>query len=329
MNATVSSLRDIETCVVQDGNLVERILAMDKLAPELRHSIGRRFSELASMHSLLRSLPQASGTGRLRGEARGVETLVSELLRRDRGERLLYIPARATMGRAAVVIKAQAWAAVCRAIRELNPDGSELGDAEVQAEAAVLELLAEDVYLSVLDGPASDEVRRLAATRLVELWDLRPDLALDPHAQALMAVWNSRALNPPAFGTLLGSSELVGLSLGLDREWFEFAAACFGNQDILAALEEFLFGLSHEELVEARLVVSEKGPIGREDIAMILGGQRDYPEAATSDPRDMYRFYEFRRRRSRVRSSAGLPGPRATLEEYYLQWGLGATGLIS
>lgn len=322
MNPAIDSSPNSGFQAAQDEARIQNMLAQEELTPELRQSITGRFRELASLHALLRTLPKISCADRLNGRTRGPDTLVAELLRRDRGERLLYVPARATIGRTAAVIKAQAWAAMCRALGGASGSKTGVDLPDVQAEAAVLELLTEDVYLSVLDGPASEAVRRLAALRLVALWDLRPEPALDPQAQALIAVWNSRANNPPAFGTLLGSSELVGLSLGLEKAWFEFAAACFEDKEVLASLEEFLFGLSYEELQQARLAVARKGPLGKNDINLIFGAHRDFPEAATDDPRDLYRFYEFRRRRSRVRSAAGLPGPQATLEEYYLQWSL-------
>ncbi len=272
------------------------------------------------MRSVLDRMPATSSSSMLHSESRNHDSLIVELLRRDRGERLLYLPARAVFGRTVAVAEAQAWSALVRVCAQLDVSAVRMGGAVQNATQMVLGLMAEDAYRDMLDGDAPETTRAAAARRLVKLWDSRPNGAPDPAAEALVAVWTSRRLTPPAFGTLIGSSELMGLSMGLDEHWFNFAEQRFPDQDVGEALAEFLFGLSHEEIAKAQTFVMEHGPVGPQGLSEFMGSKRDFPEAASPDPRDLYRFYEARRRAAKVRALTSTPGPKATLEELYLRW---------
>lgn len=294
--------------------------AIFEAAPEAYRAVRARFAELGGMRSVLERMPKTSSRTRLYSSSRDGDTLVAELLRRDRGERLLYLPARAVFGRAVAVAEAQAWSALVRACSQAGVAPARSRGAEAHATEAVLGLMAEDAYRDMLDGDAPERTRAAAARRLVALWDARPDGEPDEAAEALVAVWASRRQSPPAFGTLIGSSELMGLSMGLDDRWFAFAGERFPDRDVSEALAEFLFGLSHEELGKAQAFVSANGPMGPEGLSELTGGARDFPEAASPDPRDLYRFYEARRSAAKARQASGSAGPKATLEELYLRW---------
>lgn len=298
----------------------EAFSAVYEAAPEAYKAVRARFAELSVMRSVLDRMPAASSSSKLHSELRNQDSLIIELLRRDRGERLLYLPARAVFGRAVAVSEAQAWSALVRVCAQLGVSTARMRGAEQNATQMVLGLMAEDAYRDMLDGDAPEATRAAAARRLVKLWDSRPNGAPDRAAEALVAVWTSRRLTPPAFGTLIGSSELMGLSMGLDEHWFNFAEQRFPDQDVGEALAEFLFGLSHEELAKAQAFVGAHGPVGPDGLSELIGSKRDFPEAASPDPRDLYRFYEARRKTAKIRALTMTPGPKATLEELYLRW---------
>lgn len=301
----------------------EAFAALYTAAPEAHGAVRSQFSILESMRAALDRMSPVSQATRLCAEVRNEESLIVELLRTDRGDRMLYLPARAVFGRAVAVAEAQAWAALVRACTLSKVPETLSKSADSNATIAILGLMAEDAYMDTLRSEAEETLRRAAAKRLVSLWDSRPRNLADPAAAALVAVWSSRRRSPPIFGTLLGSSELIGLSMSLDEGWFAFAKEKFSVNEVAMALAEFLFGLSNEEIESAKAHIALHGPQDPQGLEQFLGESRDYPEAASPDPRDLYRFYEARRAMARTRVVSGAPGPRATLEDLYLQWTLG------
>jgi len=296
--------------------------ALFETAREAFDAVRSKFSILEEMRAALDRMPAVSGSTRFCAELRTEDSLIEELLRTDRGDRTLYLPARAVFGRAVAVAEAQAWSALVRACTRSNVPEQRSRGADASATTAILGLMAEDAYLDMLRGDAPEEVKRSAAKRLVSLWDARPGNLADRAAAALIAVWSSRRRSPPVFGTLLGSSEIMGLSMSLDENWFSFAGDRFADPEVAQALAELLFGLSHEEIQEAKAFIARNGPQDPRGVEDLFGKTRDYPEAASPDPRDLYRFFEARRAAARARAVSGAEGPRATLEELYLRWTL-------
>lgn len=296
--------------------------ALYETARESYTAVRSKFSVLDELRAALDRMPAVSGSTRFCAELRTEDSLIEELLRTDRGDRILYLPARAVFGRTVAVAEAQAWSALVRACTLSRVPELASRDADASATTAILGLMAEDAYLDILQGGAPEEVKRSAAKRLVALWDARPRDLADHAAAALVAVWSSRRRSPPIFGTLLGSSELIGLSMSLDEDWFDFARERFADDEVALALAEFLFGLSHEEIQTAKSYIALNGPQDPRGLEELFGKSRDYPEAASADPRDLYRFFEARRAAARTRAGTGAEGPRATLEELYLRWTL-------
>lgn len=292
-------------------------------APDAYAIVRSRFEAVGDMRAALGRLPPAAAASRLGSVPRTEESLIEELLRDDRGDRLLYLPSRAVFRRSVAAAEAQARSALARACAGAGIRGGPLASAQEHATRAVLALMAEDAYLDILDDEAPEPVKRSAASRLIALWDSDLDGGLDDSTEALVAVWASRKSCRPAFGTLLGSSELVGLSMSLDGRWFAFAGERFTDPRVYQALAEFLFGLSHEELEACGAHIDANGPQDAAGVEALFGGHREYPEPASADPRDLYRFYEARRGAAKRRAATGAPGPRSTLEGEYLLWAMG------
>ncbi len=300
----------------------EAFSSLYEAAREEYTAVRSKFSILEELRAALDRMPAVSGSTRFCAELRTEDSLVEELLRTDRGDRILYLPARAVFGRAVAVAEAQAWSALVRACTQSRVPEHYSRSADASATTAILSLMAEDAYMDMLRGSAPEGIKRSAAKRLVSLWDARPRELADHAAAALVAVWSSRRRSPPIFGTLLGSSELIGLSMSLDEDWFGFARERFADDEVALALAEFLFGLSHEEIRTAKAYIALNGPQDPQGLEELLGKSRDYPEAASADPRDLYCFYEARRAAARTRANTEAEGPRSTLEELYLRWTL-------
>jgi hypothetical protein len=142
------------------------------------------------------------------------------------------------------------------------------------------------------------------------------------HLPALDALWNARDSSPPAFGTMNATSELLRLTIAMSNEWQEFLVAHVATNETRWAMEEFLFGLSYEELlsVRATLVSSGINAIGHDEIPSYLGSRPAYGIINSSDYRAIYNFYVDRRDTARYRQRLAVPGPGRTLEEIYLRY---------
>ena len=143
-------------------------------------------------------------------------------------------------------------------------------------------------------------------------------------APVLDAVWNARRNLAPAFGTMIGTSELLILSMAMDDQWCRFISSRMGNEDAAMAMEEFLFGISWEEIqkVKQRICDKKVSAIDSKEAAHILGRPADAfkPKTDVFEPRDFYLLYSVRRDNARARLRLNLPGPHYTLEDHYMRF---------
>jgi hypothetical protein len=119
-----------------------------------------------------------------------------------------------------------------------------------------------------------------------------------------------------------GSSELLRLTIDLGVDWKEFLVDQTAENETLWALEEFLFGLSFEEIqtVRSRLTSFGIAAVNNDEIRSFLGKKPAYDIVTGSDFRAIYNFYMDRREAALLRKRIGTPGPQRTLEEIYLRY---------
>jgi hypothetical protein len=119
-----------------------------------------------------------------------------------------------------------------------------------------------------------------------------------------------------------GTSELFRISIDLGADWEEFLKARGNDSETRWALEEFLFGLSFEEIDDVRSRLSRFGilAVGGDEVRSYLGSRPAYTIVRDSDPRAIYDFYVDRKDAAAFRERTAVPGPRKTLEEMYLQF---------
>jgi hypothetical protein len=184
-------------------------------------------------------------------------------------------------------------------------------------------LMAEEVYFSCLEDPGfSQDVKMNLANDLISLWDSGTDPRTIQHLPSLDALWTARDSSPPAFGTMKGTSEVLRITIDMDKDWQQFLVAHVSTDETRWALEEFLFGLSHEEIntVRSRLIQSGINAVGHDEIPSYLGCDPTYGIINSSDYRAIYNFYVDRRDAARFRKRVSAPGPRRALEEIYLKY---------
>jgi hypothetical protein len=184
-------------------------------------------------------------------------------------------------------------------------------------------LMAEEVYFSCLDDSGfSQEIKLNLANDLIMLWDSGTDPRTVRHLPALDALWTARDSSPPAFGTMNATSELLRISIDMGEDWQDFLIANVSINETRWALEEFLFGLSYEEInsVRSRLIKFGINAVGHDEIPSFLGSRPAYGIINSSDYRAMYDFYVDRRDAARLRQKLSVPGPGRSLEEIYIKY---------
>jgi len=112
------------------------------------------------------------------------------------------------------------------------------------------------------------------------------------------------------------------ITIDLDDDWRDFLMVEASNNEARWALEEFLFGLSWEEIKEVRSTLTRFGitAVNYDQIRLYLDSKPAYSMVGGEDPRAFYDFFIERRDACTFRKKVSAPGPRHTLEEIYLKY---------
>ena len=305
----------------EETDLVEKIrVYLDSTDHEEGELVKRRFECLNTLGAAISQYPSIREAQTLRGIQRSEEQLLQALCSFASPSHLLHIPARVVAARGYLVAKFQAFSL----LHILAGDKKEFYRPIRKAILSVIHtLMAEEVYFSCLEDPGfSQEVKFHLANDLISLWDSGTDPRLVRHLPALDALWTARDSSPPVFGTMNGTSELLRITIDMGEDWQEFLVAHVSVNETRWALEEFLFGLSYEEInaVRSRLVKFGINAVGHDEIPSYLGSRPAYGIINSSDYRAIYNFYVDRRDAARFRQRLSVPGPGRALEEIYLKY---------
>lgn len=286
--------------------------------PEEADLVLRRFDDLREYGKAITRFPSVTLSQVIQGKERNEQTLVSSLCHISHRTGFLHTPTRVVASRSFLVAKSHAFSLLALVCGDNPPLLREIRHVIFSTACA---LMAEDVYLSCLEDPDFPvEVKEQLAADLVHLWDRGIDPRASQHVPALEALWFVRNENCPSFGTMDGSSELFRLSLELGSDWQDFLLHNLADSQVQSALEEFVFGLSYEEIEEIRRILAHRGilAINTEELRVFLGKRNSYSEIIPEDPRSLYDFYVERKEAARFRCRSKQAGPWKTIEEMYL-----------
>ncbi|MDR3337285.1 MAG: hypothetical protein LBT16_08790 [Treponema sp.] len=295
---------------------------LDGVCPEESSLIRSRFSALKQLGAAITQFPPVRNHERLREELRDWNTLMGSLDSFNSKTRLLHLPTRIVASKTFFVAKCHAFSLTAKLVRD---HGSFYDEIRQVIFSVVCSIMAVEVYFSCLEDPIfPQEIKKTLLEDLISLWDSGVELNSAKHRPALEALWTARDSAPPSFGTMDGGSELVRISLSLGKDWHEFLVTKLEEEEPLAALEEFLFGLSYEEIKEVRSRLTRFGihAIGHDEVRSFLGTRPAYTMVKAGDPREIYDFYIERREMALYRKQGAIPGPKQTLEEMYLRFRL-------
>ena len=305
----------------EEANLVDNIVIfLESQGSEEKTLVKQRFKCLNTLGQAVSQYPSIRENQKLRGIERSEEQLLEALCSFASPSNLLHIPAKVVATRSYLVAKYQAFSLLHLLVGGEKQFFHSLRKVNL---SIIHTLMAEEVYFTCLDDPEfSQEIKYKIAYDLVSLWESGTDPRSVRHLPALDALWTARDSSPPAFGTMGGTSELLQITMNMGPDWKDFLLAHVSINQTKWALEEFLFGLSFEEIaaVRTRLIKFGINAIGRDEIPSYLGSRPAYGIINSSDYRAMYNFYVDRRDSSRYRQRRSALGPLRTLEEIYIKY---------
>lgn len=273
----------------------------------------RLAASVALFPSLLETHDSASGM-------RTPQGLIDSLIEHQgSGDSSLRLPSKVSLGKAFLIAKIHAFATMAQQSARIDELKATSAAFQNEVISMMFSLMVEDVYMNLIkDTSQPKEYRREWASSLLLLWEHRNDQTIAAVAPVLQSVWNARRRLAPAFGTMMGTSELLLISVQMDDQWTQFIKVKLGEEGVTDAMEEFLFGLSYEQIQRVRTVLSDLGvgSIGRDDVSEVLG--EHIKADAGQDYRDFYNLYTVRRDNARARSRMFLDGPHKTLEDHFI-----------
>ena len=305
-------------------DLVQNLRAKLKVtAPDRLEILDRRLKDLKKLATAITNFPSLLQRTNLNTTVRTPAALVDNIISyQEDGDTLLHMPSKATLGKGFLVTKIHTFFSMSKLAKRF----AEMDDKEVkkyydETVSMMFTLMAEDVYMNLIkDKSLSMDLRQELANALIILWEHRSDQTISDIAPVLQAVWNARRTLAPAFGTMMGTSELLLVSIQMDAQWTQFIKKRLGDQEVSQAMEEFLFGLSYEQILRLRAILREQGvkAIGRDEVSSYLGER--VKTDVSMDYRDFYLLYTVRRDNARARQRLHLPGPTKTLEDFFIRF---------
>ncbi|MCL2243590.1 MAG: hypothetical protein FWC03_03880 [Treponema sp.] len=304
-------------------------LIIDKAVNWLKDNNPQDYTLIKERLHLLRNLgiavfnyPSIKKTGFLRGILVDQNELSKTLLAFSPASHLLRTPSKVVALRSFLVAKYHAFSLLSELTKKNTGLYNQVNNITF---SVVFTLMAENVYFSCLDDPGfSSNTKEKLAEDLIALWDSGTDPRSIHHLMALSSLWSARDSAPPSFGTMDGNTELLRISIdmGKETEWEDFLKEESTNDKTRWALEEFLFGLSYEEILQVRGRLNRYGifAVSHDEVRSYLDSKPVYSVVNDHDPRAIYDFFIERKDACTLRKRVSAPGPLHTLEEIYLKY---------
>ncbi|MEL3907864.1 MAG: hypothetical protein P1P64_02485 [Treponemataceae bacterium] len=287
---------------------------------EVVHGISEELLRLENLANAMSAFPSVIATSKFAGDVRSEETLLQKMCSDANLMRELSFPTKSILGRSYLFAKFNFFIGLAMLAENYLLPKTYVKNLTDVARNVMFSIMAEDVYISILKNQNVNETLKKKISKfLTQLWEYRIDSNVEKFAYALSKVWRAREQIAPVFGTMLGTSELFLLSMELDEMWQKFMIAKIHIEEVSMTLEEFLFGISYENINLLRKELRRKGisSIGRQEVDRLLGTQQQFEK---NDPRQFYYSYIERHNNAFARKQLGVAGPKSTLEEHYISF---------
>ena len=296
------------------------------ISPETLDVFANRIADLERLTQNIAHFPSLLKNQSQLGAMQDQKNLVESLLSQKGSDKSLHLPSKAILGKGFLVAKFNVFISMSKIAVEYRFKHSEIAAYRKAALQLMFTIMAEDVYLSLLDNTdIPRDLREQIASELIILWEHRCDENVEYIAPVLKNVWLARRKIAPVFGTMMGTSELIQLSMEMDENWCKFISSKMSDPEVSMAMEEFLFGISYEDIVRLKQTLKDKGisAIGRQEVYSILekDPEPDSSETETlADPRQFFLNYAERRDNAKARLRMKLNGPHYTLEDHFMRF---------
>jgi hypothetical protein len=309
---------------VAERGLIEQALAVVGEANPRQHAvIDGMLSRLRSMAELIRDSPSlASSWDGGAGRAFSSDTLIEQLCRVHDYDIDLHIPTKAVLGQAYVIAKINFLKALGYTLEAVSAPLALRESVEREVAQSIYTKLAEELFVSIVTDPTAPPDAKTGAARfLFRIWEERLQIEVDDFAPLLESAWDARSKLLPILGTMLGTHEIFRLfQEARDKHFLDYFSEDHVEPEQLLAFEEFLFGLSHEEIARLRSHLVEQGRA----CITLEEGRALLNRSTTSWPTDrngaaaLYTSYKKRRVNAAHRALTGASGPKKTAEEYVM-----------
>ena len=293
---------------------------LKETSPQDYELVREKFRLLQNLGIAVFNYPSIKNTGFLQDFINDTSKLTESLLAFSTASHVLRTPAKVAGIRSFLIAKFQAFSMLSQLTN--GNDNFHIHVKEI-VFSVVYTLMAEDVYFSCLEDPGfSSNTKARLADDLIALWDSGTDQRSVHHLMALSSLWTARDSSPPSFGTMDGNTELLRLSIDMENDWEDFLKDESTNDEARWALEEFLFGLSYEEIIQVRRRLNRYGvsSVSHEEVRSFLDSKPVYSTINDHAPQAIYDFFIERRDACTLRKKVSAPGPLHTLEEIYLKY---------
>ncbi len=323
----------METIFLDEGEqavVVDGLKVLDTSGSPQAQFIKDAFDRLGAAADLVRSCPSIQRSFRGRKEVSS-ETLVELLCRLPDYDLDLHVPTKAILGQAYLIAKINFFKGLGYALEGVGASGELLERADFEAGQTIYTKLAEELFLSIVTDPHGKQAVKVRAARsLFQIWENRLSAEIDDFAPVLESVWIARNNMRPVLGTLKGTHELLRmLASTQDHRFLDHFTMEEVPYEEVQAFEEFLFGISHEEIQKLRAHLdTQASAVSPEDARGILGRSKE-SWAPSGGPQALYTSYKKRKVKANYRVLTESPGPKKTAEEYVMTSFLEREGLES
>lgn len=304
--------------------LIEKLRnSLKETSPEKLARMENRLLDMTNLAQAIARFPSLLERSNTMTSTRTPEALAESMVSHyEDGDTVMHMPSKASLGRGFLITKIHTFYSMWKLARDFaHMEEKEAHEYLDETVSMLFTLMAEDVYLDLIrDKSISIEVRREAANSLIILWEHRSDQTIADIAPVLQAVWHARRQLAPTFGTMMGTSELLMVTFQMDEQWSAFIREKLAVKEISQAMEEFLFGISYEQILRLKEILRENGlkSISRDEARGYLNERIKLD--INQDYRDFYLLYTIRRDNARTRNRLHLDGPKSTLEDFFVRF---------
>jgi hypothetical protein len=253
---------------------------------------------------------------------RSSDTLIDLLCRVPEYDLDMHMPTKAVLGNAYLLVKINFFKGLGYALESIGGPAELLERVQNEAGQSIYTKLGGELFLAIVTDPNEKRAVKVRAAReLFHIWEHRVDAEIDDFAPVLESVWIARDRVRPVLGTLKGTSEFLRLlATTSDHSFFDHFVEGDVPEDELAAFEEFLFGLPHEEIRKLREHIETSGAnvVSEIEARGILGRKGDSWAPLWGGPQAIYSSYKKRKVKADYRALTNVPGPKKTAEEYVM-----------